>query len=59
LVVGFDAEWNVTISDAGQHEHGEIAIVQIAYEKRVYILQVGVLNYFDLIKCHLLTLIKD
>jgi hypothetical protein len=41
LVVGFDAEWNVTISETGQHERGEIAIVQIAYEKRVYILQVG------------------
>jgi len=47
LVVGFDSEWNITISDTGQHERGEIAIVQIAYEKRVYILQVGVLNCFD------------
>jgi hypothetical protein len=40
LAVGFDSEWNFTISDMGQHERGEIAIVQIAYEKRVYILQV-------------------
>jgi len=49
LVVGFDSEWNVTISDTGQHERGEIAIVQIAYEKRVYILQVSVLNHFSLL----------
>lgn len=48
LVVGFDCEWNVAISDTGQHERGEIAIVQIAYEKRVYILQVGVLIHFNL-----------
>jgi hypothetical protein len=41
LVVGYDSEWNVTLSDTGQQERGEIAIVQIAYEKRVYILQVG------------------
>ena len=40
LSVGFDSEWNFTISDTGQLERGEIAIVQIAYEKRVYILQV-------------------
>ena len=51
LVVGFDSEWNITISDTGQHERGEIAIVQIAYEKRVYILQVCVLNCFDCLNC--------
>jgi len=33
LVAGFDSEWNVTLSDTGQPEHGQIAIVQIAYEK--------------------------
>ncbi len=40
LIVGFDCEWNVVISDAGKVERGEIAIVQIAYQKRVFILQV-------------------
>ena len=40
LVIGFDAEWNVGVSDTGGFTRGEIAIVQIAYEKRVYILQV-------------------
>ena len=43
LIVRYDSEWNVILSDTGQQERGEIAIVQIAYEKRVYILQVGVL----------------
>ena len=42
LVVGYDSEWNVTLSDTGQQKRGEIAIVQIAFEKRVYILQVSV-----------------
>ncbi|KAF8801127.1 hypothetical protein BYT27DRAFT_7227031 [Phlegmacium glaucopus] len=41
LVVGFDSEWNVILSDTGQHECGKIAIVQIAYEKQVYILQIS------------------
>ncbi|KAF8802776.1 hypothetical protein BYT27DRAFT_7111482, partial [Phlegmacium glaucopus] len=27
LVVGFDSEWNVILSDTGQHECGEIAII--------------------------------
>ena len=40
LVIGFDAEWNVRLEDNGRFEHGTIAIVQIAFEKRVEILQV-------------------
>ena len=44
LVVGYDSEWNVTLSDTGQQERGEIAIVQIAYEKWVYILQVSLFH---------------
>lgn len=39
LVVGFDAEWNVGTTDGGAFTRGKIAVVQIAYEKRVYILQ--------------------
>jgi len=35
LVIGFDAEWNVRLEDNGRFEHGVIAIVQIAFEKRV------------------------
>jgi len=40
LVIGFDAEWNVGVSDSGAFTRGEIAVIQIAYEKRVYIIQV-------------------
>jgi len=40
IVVGFDAEWNVSISDGGVYTRGEIAVVQIAYQRRVYIIQV-------------------
>jgi hypothetical protein len=39
LVVGFDAEWNVGTTDGGAFTRGKIAVVQIAYDKRVYILQ--------------------
>ena len=45
LVIGFDAEWNVGVSDSGVFTRGEIAIIQIAYEKRVYILQVCNLTF--------------
>jgi hypothetical protein len=41
VIVGFDCEWNIAISRDGRHERGDIAIVQIAFEKRVYILQVS------------------
>jgi len=40
IVVGYDCEWNCVVSDNGQVEKGEIAVIQIAHEKRVYILQV-------------------
>ncbi|PPQ75274.1 hypothetical protein CVT24_007402 [Panaeolus cyanescens] len=41
LVIGFDCEWNVSISDNGSvFERGQIAIIQIAYQDRVFILQV-------------------
>jgi hypothetical protein len=43
IVVGFDAEWNVSVSDCGSFTHGNVAVVQIAYEHRVYILQVSLL----------------
>lgn len=45
VVIGFDCEWNLTVSNNGRHERGEIAIIQIAYEKRVYILQVCIHIY--------------
>ncbi|KAF9522304.1 hypothetical protein CPB83DRAFT_116942 [Crepidotus variabilis] len=41
LAIGYDSEWNTIISDNGKHERGEIAVVQIAFEKRVYILQIS------------------
>jgi hypothetical protein len=40
LTLGYDSEWNFIIADNRQHEHGEITIIQIAYQKQVYILQV-------------------
>lgn len=56
LIVGYDSEWNFTLSDNGQQERGEIAIVQIAYEKRVYILQVSLHVDFQ---CHVLIHFED
>lgn len=44
VVIGFDCEWNIAISEHGRVERGEIAIVQIAYHERVLILQVCMLN---------------
>jgi len=40
LVIGFDTEWNMRLEDNGQCERGIIATIQIAFEKRVEILQV-------------------
>ncbi len=47
LVIGYDCEWNCTLSDNGRQERGEIAIIQIAFEKRVYILQVRFERYIE------------
>ncbi|KAG6848087.1 hypothetical protein H0H93_003468 [Arthromyces matolae] len=42
LVVGYDSEWNVEISAAGHITgHGPPAVIQIAYETKVYVLQIG------------------
>ncbi|KAJ3818485.1 hypothetical protein F5880DRAFT_1491296 [Lentinula raphanica] len=42
LVVGFDAEWNVDVSEDGRvRGKGPTAVVQIALKDEVYILQVG------------------
>jgi hypothetical protein len=40
VVIGFDCEWNIDISEHGRVERGEIAVIQIAYADRVLILQV-------------------
>ncbi len=40
LVIGFDTEWNMSLGDNGRCERGVIATIQIAFEKRVEILQV-------------------
>lgn len=41
VVIGFDSEWNVDVSSHGHVQgRGETAIIQIAYERRVYVLQV-------------------
>jgi len=41
LVIGFDSEWNVEVSPNGKVLHcGKTAIVQIAYQTRIYVLQV-------------------
>ncbi|PPQ80024.1 hypothetical protein CVT24_003845, partial [Panaeolus cyanescens] len=41
LVVGFDAEWNATVSDTGLFTRGGVAVIQIAYQHRVYVLQIS------------------
>ncbi|KAH6903571.1 hypothetical protein BKA70DRAFT_1433611 [Coprinopsis sp. MPI-PUGE-AT-0042] len=41
LVVGFDCEWNIRFTSDEKAEQGDIAIVQIAFEQRVYLLQVS------------------
>ncbi|KAJ3738047.1 hypothetical protein EV360DRAFT_29977, partial [Lentinula raphanica] len=42
LVVGFDAEWNVDVSEDGRvRGKGPTAVVQIALKEEVYILQIG------------------
>lgn len=46
LAIGFDTEWNFSLSDHGAMKRGSIAIVQIAHEDRVYILQVSHLLIF-------------
>lgn len=41
IAVGFDSEWNVELSPQGFVVHsGKTAILQIAYKRQVYILQV-------------------
>lgn len=42
IIVGFDMEWNVELSPQGfVRSSGKAAIIQIAYKKRIYVLQVG------------------
>ncbi|KXN85183.1 hypothetical protein AN958_11606 [Leucoagaricus sp. SymC.cos] len=42
IVVGFDTEWNVELTPQGfVRTSGKTAILQIAYKKRVYILQIS------------------
>ncbi|TEB37872.1 hypothetical protein FA13DRAFT_1620965, partial [Coprinellus micaceus] len=42
LVVGFDMEWNVNYSANGRIVHrGPTGLVQIAYQKHIYLLQIG------------------
>jgi len=42
IVVGFDSEWNVELSPQGYVQNGgKTAVIQIAYQNRVYVLQVS------------------
>ncbi|XP_006463078.1 hypothetical protein AGABI2DRAFT_119897 [Agaricus bisporus var. bisporus H97] len=42
LVVGFDSEWNVDVTPQGfVRSSGQTAVVQIAFKKRVYVLQIS------------------
>jgi hypothetical protein len=42
IVVGFDSEWNVEASSyGGVVSRGKTAVIQIAYENTIYILQVS------------------
>ncbi|KAF6758767.1 hypothetical protein DFP72DRAFT_1167168 [Ephemerocybe angulata] len=41
VVVGFDCEWNVEVTANGRVQHsGKVAIIQLAYEKQIYTLQI-------------------
>lgn len=42
LVIGFDTKWNVSLLDHGAMKCSNIAIIQIAFEDPVYILQVTI-----------------
>ena len=43
VVVGFDSEWNVELAPNQRvQQWGKTAVIQIAYQSRVYILQVSV-----------------
>jgi hypothetical protein len=42
IVIGFDSEWNVELSPQGYVRNGgKTAVIQIAYQNRVYVLQVS------------------
>jgi hypothetical protein len=50
LVIGFDSEWNVEVSPNGKVLHrGKTAVVQIAYQTRIYVLQVYINVYYFLL----------
>lgn len=51
IIVGYDCEWNCVVSDNGQVEKGEIAVIQIAYKKHVYILQVRTIDFWVCLTC--------
>jgi len=44
IYIGFDAEWNVEVEQRGGYQHREasstVAVVQVAYEKKIYVIQV-------------------
>lgn len=49
IAVGFDSEWNVELSPQGFVVHsGNTAVIQIAYKRRVYVLQVCITSSTDL-----------
>ena len=42
LVIGFDSEWNVDVSSRGTIQgRGITAVIQIAYQNRIYVFQVS------------------
>lgn len=41
LTVGFDTEWNVDLSAGSGHQRSHTAIIQIAYDRQIYIFQIG------------------
>ncbi|KAG6835293.1 hypothetical protein H0H93_003051 [Arthromyces matolae] len=60
LVVGFDSEWNVETSMSGHIVgHGPPAVIQIAYKKQVFILQVGEMLARKKLPQELLNFLKD
>ncbi|KAG6818631.1 hypothetical protein H0H93_003310 [Arthromyces matolae] len=60
LVVGFDSEWNVETSATGRITgHGPPAVIQIAHEEKVYVLQIGEMLAQKRLPHELLNFLRD
>lgn len=55
IVVGFDTEWNIELSPRGfVNRRGKTAVIQVAYQNRIFIFQVSLQN---VLKIHLIDIL--